>query len=122
MIVGFWEQSGGNKIFVAVEAVKVTAQIWRNLFQFLTEEDLRLLDSTIKNKETHYAEVQKAAKEIKKAFSPTKMILNLKIDSKIQRRLQCSLPFGVFWKEIVKKEPYQNVEIYSDIVIYRINL
>ncbi len=110
LIVGFWEQSGANKNFVAVEAVKVTAQSWRNLFQPLTEKDLRLLDSTIKNKETHYAEVRKTAKEIKQSFAPTRIILNPKIDSKTQRRLQCSLPFGVFWKDFVGKEPYRNVE------------
>jgi len=110
LIVGFWEQSGGDKNFVAVEAVKVTASDWRNLFEPLTEAELRLLDSTIKNKETHYAEVRKTAKEIKQSFAPTKMILNPKIDSKSQRRLQCSLPFGVFWNDFIKRESDQNIE------------
>lgn len=110
LIVGFWEQSGGDKNFVAVEAVKVTAQSWRNLFLPLTEAELKLLDSTIKNKETHYVEVRKAAKEIKQSFAPTRIILNPKINSKTQRRLQCSLPFGVFWSDFAKKEPYRNVE------------
>ncbi len=110
LIIGFWEQSGANKNFVAVEAAKITAENWRSLFASLTEESLKLLDSTIKNRETHYAEVRKAVKEIKKSLPPTKMILNPKIDSKIQRRLQCSLPFGVFWNEMVKKEPYRNIE------------
>lgn len=110
LIVGFWEQNGVNKNFVSVEAVKITAQIWRNLFQPLTAEDLKLLDLTIKNKETYYAEVRKLAKEIKKSFPPTKMILNPKIDSKSQRRLQCSLPFNVFWNDAVKKEFSRNIE------------
>ena len=110
LIVGFWEQSGANKNFVAVEAVKIRAQEWKNLFSPLTENDLKLLDSTIKNKDLHYAEVRKSAKEFKKSFPPTKMILNPKIDSKSQRRLQCSLPFNIFWNEIVKKESYRNVE------------
>ncbi|MGI8555406.1 MAG: hypothetical protein ACR2LT_03490 [Pyrinomonadaceae bacterium] len=110
LIVGFWEQSGANKNFVAVEAVKITADFWKTLFAPLTEDDLRLLDSIIKNKETHYAEVRKSAKEIKKSFAPTKMILNPKIDSKSQRRLQCSLPFNVFWNEVAKKESYRNIE------------
>ncbi|CAN5495948.1 hypothetical protein BH18ACI1_BH18ACI1_22450 [soil metagenome] len=82
LIVGFWEQSGGNKNFVAVEAIKVTTQNWRNLFHPLTEADLKLLDATIRNKETHFAEVRKTAKEIKQCFAPTKIILNPKIDSK----------------------------------------
>lgn len=110
LIVGFWEQSGTNKNFVAAEAAKITAREWKNLFSPLTEKELRLLDSTIKNKETHYAEVRKSAREIKKAFPPTRMILNPKIDSKSQRRLQCSLPFGVFWNQFAKEEPYRSVE------------
>lgn len=110
LIVGFWEQSGGDKNFVAVEAVNITAQNWRNLFEPLTKEQIKFLDSTIKNKEMNYSEVRKLAREIKQSFPPTKIILNPKIDSKTQRRLQCSLPFGVFWKDVVKKESYRNVE------------
>lgn len=110
LIVGFWEQSGADKNFVGVEAVKVPASHWKNLFAPLTAENLKSLDSIIKNKETHYAEARKSAKEIKQSFPPTKMILNPKIDSKSQRRLQCSLPFSVFWSDLVKKESYQNVE------------
>ncbi len=110
LIVGFWEQSGAIKNFAAVEAAKITARNWKNLFQPLTEKDLKLLDSTIKDRDLHYSEVRKSAKEIKKSFPPTKMILNPKIDSKAQRRLQCSLPFGVFWNDFAKKEPYRNIE------------
>ena len=90
--------------------MKINAGDWKNLFAPLTEADLKLLDSIIKNKETHYAEVRKLAKEIKKLFPPTKMILNPKIDSKIQRRLQCSLPFNAFWNDVVKKESSRNIE------------
>lgn len=110
LIVGFWEQSGANKNFVAVEAAKITADEWKNLFSPLAEKDLKLLDSTIKNKETHHTEARKSAKEIKRSFPTAKMILNPKIDSKAQRRLQCSLPFGVFWNDFAKKESYRNVE------------
>ncbi len=110
LIVGFWEQSGGNKNFVAVEAAKISAQNWKNLFQPLTETDLRLLDSTIKNREMNYTEVRKAAQEIKKSFPATKIILNPKIDSKTQRRLQCGVPFKVFWDDVAEKESYRNIE------------
>lgn len=69
-----------------------------------------MLDSTIKNRETHYNEVRELAKKIKKSFPPIKIVLNPKIDSKIQRRLQCSLPFKTFWSEFAGKEPYRNIE------------
>ena len=111
LIVGFWQQSGSYKNFVAVEGVKIRANDWRNLFLPLNAADLTLLDSAIKNIESHYSEARKMAKEIKNSdkFKQTKIILNPKIDSKTQRRLQCSLPFGVFWQEFVGRESYQNI-------------
>ena len=112
LIVGFWKQSGNYKNFVAVEGVKITANNWRNLFLPLNLNDLTLLDSTIKNTKLHYSEARKQAKEIKNSdkFNQAKIILNPKNDSKTQRRLQCSLPFGVFWQEFVGKESYQNAD------------
>lgn len=121
LIVGFWKQSGNYKNFVAVEGVKITKDIWQKLFQPLDLQDLSLLDSTIKNTELHYSEARKSAKEIKNSnkFKQTKIILNPKIDSKTQRRLQCSLPFGVFWKDFVGKESYQNIncELFGEKVL-----
>lgn len=112
LIVGFWKQSGNYKNFVAVEGVKILANDWKKLFLPLILEDLALLDSTIKNLDLHYSVARVRAKEIKKLekFKQTKIVLNPKIDSKTQRRLQCSLPFDVFWKDFTGKESYQNVE------------
>lgn len=111
LIVGFWKQDGEYKNFVAVEGVKVTVKAWKNLFLPLDSNDLISLDSTIKNTSLHYSEVRKLAKQLKNSdkFKQTKIVLNPKIDSKNQRRLQCSLPFRIFWNDFVGKEPYQNL-------------
>ncbi|HSK74051.1 MAG TPA: hypothetical protein VK892_20295 [Pyrinomonadaceae bacterium] len=108
LIAGFWEQAGEYKNFVVIEPVKIKAKNWRNFFTPLTESDLILLDSAIKNPEYHYTEARLKAKEIKKSLAKAKIILNPKIDSKGQRRLQCSVPYKVFWEEIAGKEPYKN--------------
>lgn len=110
LIVGFWQQSGGNKNFVAVEGVKILSAEWRNLFQPLSAGDITSLDSTIKNTDLHYSDARTQAKQIKGGdkFQQTKIVLNPKIDSKGQRRLQCSLPFATFWQEFAKKAAYQN--------------
>ncbi len=112
LIVGFWQQSGIHKNFVAVEGVKITSNKWQNLFSPLNIDDLILLDSTIKNIELHYSEARKRVKEIKNSdkFKQAKIVLNPKIDSKTQRRLQCSLPFNIFWQDFVGKEPYQKID------------
>lgn len=112
LVVGFWNQDGSYKNFVAVEGVKVSAIDWKNLFLPLSVTDLVLLDSIIKNIGLHYSEVRRAAKGLKNSdkFKQTKIILNPKIDSKTQRRLQCSLPFRIFWQDFVGKEPYQDID------------
>lgn len=116
LIVGFWEQKGAYKKFVSVEAVKVLRGTWNNLFKGVTDEQLSLLDSTIKNRETHYREARKSAQAIKKSFPVTKFTLNPKIDSKNQRRLQCSLPFGTFWADVAKKESSLNATLFGEPV------
>ena len=110
LIVGFWQQSGANKNFVAVEGVKILSAEWRNLFRPLSAGDIALLDSTIKNRELHFTEARNQAEAIINTdkFQQTKIVLNRKIDSKNQRRLQCSLPFATFWQEFAKKAAYQN--------------
>lgn len=120
LVVGFWKQAGNYKNFVAVEAAKIFASDWKNLFSPLDGADLALLDSIIKNAGMHYSDVRKMAKELKSSdkFKQTKIILNPKIDSKTQRRLQCSLPFNIFWRDFVGKQPYQNAgcELFGEKV------
>ncbi len=111
LIVGFWEQvTPQYKYFVSAEAQRINIQHWKKLWHPLKRQDLLFLDTTIKNLNIHYLEVRKRAQEIKRNFPEIKIVLNPKIDSKIQRRLQCSLPFKVFWDEIIQKQPYQNLE------------
>ncbi len=110
LIVGFWKQMGAFKNFVAVEAAKVTVEDWQTLFMPIFEDDIKKLDSTVKNRSVDYWEARRQAKEAKKSdkFKSARIVLNPKIDSKNQRRLQCSLPSSVFWNNIAKKAPYED--------------
>ncbi len=108
LIVGFWKPAGNSKKIVQVVAKKVGNEDWHNLFvDFETEkekgpehckkrtkEKIEELDITIKTTEG-YKDARKKAKQ-EKAEIKSKMTLNPKIDSKKQRRLQCSLPKKVF--------------------------
>ncbi len=110
LIVGFWIQKGNKKAIIAAEGVRVSVLQWRELWSPITLEELRRLDSIIKNHQENYQEVRRQAKEVKNTepYSLSKIVLNPKIDSKSQRRLQCSLPFKTFWETLVNDEPYQS--------------
>lgn len=128
IIVGFWRQKGNVKQMVAVEAAKVLAGDWKDLFasQTLPEDDeddemvvetvsaqtkpidpvwhkLNHLDGIIKNT-PHYKDARKLARQEKKTFQNLGVTLNPKIDSKTQRRLQCSLGFNTFSSKFVRRK------------------
>lgn len=109
LIVGFWKQANSFKFFVSVEAARIELKVWKNLWSPLKRDALIYLDSSIKDTNHNYSDVRKIAQGIKRDLPQTKIVLNPKIDSKRQRRLQCSLPYNIFWSEIVKKEPYENL-------------
>jgi len=101
MITGFWEQrTKTEKWFIDIGVAKFTPQIWHGLWGQLALADLTALDAMVKNRGEHYTVVRTKAKVWKKTFVATKgdIVINPKIDSKDQRRVQCSLPYNKFWE------------------------
>jgi hypothetical protein len=110
LIVGFWKNTGGKKKIVQVVEKVISKDNWHDLFiDFQTEKDkgeahcrkrtrekIEELDKTIKNT-AGYQEARKKAKEEKSEIQSA-MTLNPKIDSKKQRRLQCSLKSSTFFE------------------------
>ncbi|MBC8011151.1 MAG: hypothetical protein H7067_13765 [Burkholderiales bacterium] len=94
LILGYWEQpTPEEKRFVKLLAPRVDPAVWRKLWGPVTRADLERLDALIKDRSLPPAEVRLRAQEMKKQppFSEAVFVLNPKIDSKGQRRLQCSL-------------------------------
>ncbi len=122
LIVGFWLPDGSGKRFVSVKAVKISASEWHRLFEGkITPNELQkdVLDSEgVKNKIYHLDSVIKSvadyrnarilAQQTKKQLPAMDIVLNPKIDSKSQRRLQCSLPFQVFLDKFAKEPALAN--------------
>jgi hypothetical protein len=106
LVVGFWEQKGARKRIVRVVVAKVGAERWRSLWGQLTASDLDSLDRVIKNRKVDHEAAQERAKQGKARLAEkgSLIVLNPKIDSKGQRRLQCSLPFDVFFSRIVGEQ------------------
>jgi hypothetical protein len=105
MIVGYWIQEGNNKKLVNVSASIIDQKIWRKLWDPIKHDDILILDSLIKSYNEDYSKIRNDA-QVLKAKSPYKdalITLNPKIDSKIQRRLQCSIGFNLYFDKIATK-------------------
>ena len=104
MISGFWrQQTATEKWIEEIGVARFALEDWAALWGQLALEDLRAIDSAIKNLELHHTLARQEARAWKKATAavPTsKLVINPKIDSKSQRRIQCSLPFSVFWSAV----------------------
>ncbi len=107
MICGFWEQSTKNyKNILNIVTIRFAKQQWQDLWGDLSLKDIQTLDKKIKDRNIDYEEAKRIAKEWKKQFqnkSPN-FVVNPKIDSKTQRRVQTSLPFKKII-ELAKENP-----------------
>jgi hypothetical protein len=100
MIVGFWEQRTANeKWIVDIGCAAFESAAWLKLWGQLTLEDISSIDRVVKNMNEHYSIVRVKAQQwkIKIAVHASTLVINPKIDSKTQRRIQCSLPYTTFW-------------------------
>ena len=107
LIAGFWRQrSPSEKWFEDIGWVKFSPAEWSSLWGSLSLRQLTEIDHVVKNQEAHYSLVRKQAQEWKTRVasnSSSQIVINPKIDSKKQRRVQCSLPFHVFWDAVGRK-------------------
>jgi hypothetical protein len=96
LVVGYWEQDGPReKRLVKILAPRIEPAAWRALWGPVTRADLERLDAVIKDRSLTPAEARRRAQELKDAppFSGAVFVLNPKIDSGSQRRLQVSLRY-----------------------------
>ncbi|WP_395715615.1 hypothetical protein [Prosthecobacter sp.] len=113
MIVGFWEQtSKTEKRITEVGYARFTADTWESLWGELCVDQLRELDRVVKNLNEHYSTVRQKAKlwKVQAVVRSCKIVINPKIDSKVQRRIQCSLPVDIFW-QFASQDKQTNAEV-----------
>ena len=112
MVAGFWEQkTASEKWFEDIGVAKFTEESWGTLWGGLDLSALHKIDEQVKNPDLHYSEARKLAREWKgetAKVSKSQIVINPKIDSKSQRRIQCSLPFAVFWNSIGRPAHREN--------------
>ncbi|MCF7688519.1 MAG: hypothetical protein K9M98_01980 [Cephaloticoccus sp.] len=102
LVIGYWQQEEGEKRFVNIVAPIVTPEVMKKLWGDITRADLERLDALIKDRAIDYREVRRQAQAMKKThpFNTSLITLNPKIDSRGQRRLQCSLSFTKVFKHL----------------------
>ncbi len=107
LVVGYWVQDGQEKRFVNIVAPLITPEMWRALWGPITRADLERLDALVKDRSLDYREARKQAHAMKSAppFSEAVIVVNPKIDSKGQRRLQCSLRSDDLFKHLAPEAP-----------------
>ncbi len=102
MIAGFWKQrSPAEKWFEDIGCARFSKEIWNSLWGTVSLSQLSKLDALVKDTTIHYREVRVRAQDLKAEITSGAgcvIVINPKIDSKKQRRVQCSLPFDVFWQ------------------------
>jgi hypothetical protein len=113
LIVGFWQQEASKKRIVNIVAAPITVALWQSLWHPITESDLLKLDSTIKDRTLTYQQARVSAQQIKSQppFTQAHITLNPKIDSKSQRRLQCSLGFSTLFSTLAPDADQQPIHI-----------
>lgn len=121
LIVGFYKTAGNAKIFHEVSVSIISPVEWHDLFAEITLSDeqehltadqmgpiIVKFKELVSDKNPGYNELRKMARAAKKTMPRTEMRLNQKIGSdNKQRRLQCSLPYKIFWAKFgVKGQVY----------------
>ncbi len=118
LIIGYWDQEGKDKRFTNIIAPRIEPETWRQLWHPITRDDLEKLDAIIKDRELDYLEARTQAHAMKNQapFTEAIMVVNPKIDSGGQRRLQCSIRFNDLFEHLAPEknpEPHATVELWG---------
>ncbi len=118
LVIGFWQQIGAEKRFVNIVSPRITPEQWRRLWGPVTLADLQRLDAVVKDRSLTPAAARAAAQAIKNAppFTEAVIVVNPKIDSGTQRRLQCSLRFDDVFRHLVpggNREPQEQPALWG---------
>lgn len=118
LIIGYWKQQGERKRIVNIVATTVPAKLWQSLWSPITLDDLLKLDAAVKNRAVGYRQARTEARHLKSVppFTGALMTVNPKIDSKTQRRLQCSLRFDLVFERLAPKadpRPQENPSLFG---------
>jgi len=109
IIIINYKQEGTEKVIKEIIEVEYTKEMHEHLFGMLTRKDLEEFRKSVKSVPYFHPEINRYRKEIQKKKKEvtkntnSKIVLNPKIDSKDQRRVQCSFKLKDVEKFIVSR-------------------
>ena len=119
MIVGFWRQiSPAEKWIVNIGFAAFDPVVWQKMWGQLTLAEIQQIDAVVKNQSEHYSSVRIKAQAWKNRLvvGTSTIVINPKIDSGTQRRIQCSLPYKTFWAATGREPEIQkNPELWGHV-------
>lgn len=128
LLVAFYK--GGTNVrkkVVNMQLIDISKEKWKELWGNMTKDKLKEFDSFIKSREHRNltgsrlnefrAEVQRRKRDMLSWYNG-KIVLNPKIDSKNQRRLQCGIPFKTLFEEFgLNKEIMRTYTLWGEEII-----
>jgi hypothetical protein len=119
IIAGFWkQQTPTEKWIMDIGCVIFEMASWQKLWGELTLSLIQEIDLVVKNQSEHYSIVRTKARTWKRlpAITTCTIVINPKIDSKTQRRIQCSLPYKTFWAAVGREpSPQKEPELWGHV-------
>lgn len=122
IVVAFYEIRGNKKKVVNMQLVPITKEKWREMWGNMTIKKLEEFDNLVRCEDGRSLEGQKLndfrddvqkKKEIMLEGYTGKFSIHPKIDSKNQRRVQCSIPFNTFFKEFGLEDKKKKFTTYT---------
>lgn len=112
IVIGFYEPDLKSEygIVQAVHHLVIEPQQWDKWWGEITEEEIQRLSDGIKNKPLAQAQAFGRV-EAKRLRAKVGLIdVNPKVN-KDQRRIQCSIPFELFYQEVIKQESTPQIKL-----------
>lgn len=120
MLIAIWKQSNDVKIFYKLYEFLICNDEHKRLLNNITKKDIYdFHNNLLEYKFGYHVEARQYAKSVKNKLQQySDIILNPKIDSQTQRRLQCSIKIDTLLNNIKKYTIYNDGDYYNNIPIF----
>jgi hypothetical protein len=110
LVVGFYRDEDGEKRTVAIHDLVIRPDRWESLWGAVSRDDLVAFSERIQNGSIAAARsyARRRAAELRDRSGG--ISINPKIDAD-QRRIQCSIPFTVFFEKLVRADPAEQTPL-----------